>query len=201
MKQISKLLDSVKSILSFKEQIIAAFLLLIPLVNFTIGSLWLMLGLKVSAIIFPFSFIIAIALCFILFQKKATSKTLVLNLFYGFAMFLICVFICRWFYDISFDGQWYHQDAIILMSEGWNPFHDAPLLIEQTSGACAPYLNHYPKGSWIISAYLYHFLNNIQMAKAYNLLFIISAFLYCIYYLKKWLLQLQAKSASGQFLL
>jgi len=187
VKQISTLLDSLKSTLSFKEQIIASFLLLIPLVNFTIGSLWLMIGLNVSAAIFPFSFLIAIALCYTLFKKKATLNAFILNLFYGFALFLICIFTCRWFYDVSFDGQWYHQDAIILLSQGWNPFYDAPLLIEQTSGACAPYLNHYPKGSWIISAYLYRFLNNIQMAKAYNLLFIMSTFLYCIYYLKKWL--------------
>ena len=91
------------------------------------------------------------------------------------------------FYDVSFDGQWYHQDAVILLSEGWNPFHDIALVNNQTSGNCAPYLNHYPKASWIIGAYLYKFSNSIQIAKAFNLVFIISAFLYCFYFLKKWL--------------
>src|SRR5512134_3888659 len=28
------------------------------------------------------------------------------------------------FFDLSWDGQWYHQTAVYEMAEGWNPVHD-----------------------------------------------------------------------------
>ena len=173
--------------LFFKEQVIASFLFSIPLMSFGIGCLWLMLGFQVSSFLFPLSFLVSTASTILLFKKKESQKTIGLNIAYASIIFLICILVSNYFYDVSFDGQWYHQDAIILLSEGWNPFHDIALINNQTSGNCAPYLNHYPKASWIAGACLYKFTNNIQIAKAFNNVFILSAFFYCFYFLKKWL--------------
>ena len=173
--------------LFFKEQVIASFLLSIPLVSFGVGSLCLMLGFQVSSFLFPLSFLLSTLTITLLFKKKESQKTIGLNIAYASVFFLICILISNYFYDVSFDGQWYHQDAIILLSEGWNPFHDIALINNQTSGNCAPYLNHYPKASWIAGACLYKFTNSIQIAKAFNLVFILSTFFYCFYFLSKWL--------------
>ena len=170
-----------------KEQIIASFLLLIPLISFGIGCLWLIFGFQVSSFIFPFSCFLSLFSTILIFKKKTSKKTIILNIVYASFLFLSCILVSNNFYDVSFDGQWYHQDAVILLFDGWNPFHDIALVNNQTSGNCAPYLNHYPKASWIICACLYKFSNSLQIAKAFNLVFIISAFFYCFYFLKKWL--------------
>lgn len=161
--------------LFFKEQVIASFLLSIPLMSFGIGCLWLILGFQVSSVLFPLSFLVSTVSTILLFKKKESQKTIALNIAYASIIFLICILVSNYFYDVSFDGQWYHQDAIILLSEGWNPFHDIALVNNQTSGNCAPYLNHYPKASWIAGACLYKFTNSIQIAKSFNLVFILSA--------------------------
>ncbi|UUZ83650.1 hypothetical protein LJK88_07435 [Paenibacillus sp. P26] len=32
--------------------------------------------------------------------------------------------VCGYFFDLSYDGQAYHQEAIIHLSNGWNPVYD-----------------------------------------------------------------------------
>ena len=117
-----------------KEQIIASFLLLIPLMSFGIGSLWLILGFQVSSFIFPFSCVLSAFSTILIFKKKTAQKTIILNIVYASFLFLSCILVSNSFYDVSFAGQWYHQDAVILLSEGWNPLHDIALVNNQTSG-------------------------------------------------------------------
>lgn len=84
-----------------------------------------------------------------------------------------CLFASGAFYDLSFDGQAYHQEAIIQLKEGWNPYA-APTLFPDAS--VLMWVNHYPKGPWINAAALYAVTNRIEYSKVFNLLFIIASF-------------------------
>ncbi len=69
-------------------------------------------------------------------------------------------------YDIGYDGQSYHQETIIHLSSGWNPFH------EEIETKHPLWVNHFPKSSHIVAAALYQMTDNIEAGKASNLLLI-----------------------------
>ena len=64
-------------------------------------------------------------------------------------------------YDSSFDGQIYHQDAVVQLHAGWNPFYDP-------AAPSSPWVRHYPKAPWMIAAFLYEFIPRIEVGKAAN---------------------------------
>jgi hypothetical protein len=78
-------------------------------------------------------------------------------------------------YDLSCDGQAYHQEGIIQLANGWNPFHDQPLSI--VNGI---WINHYTKGPWIAAASLYILTRHIEQGKVFNIILIVSSFFLCL---------------------
>ncbi len=113
------------------------------------------------------------------------------------------IFLSGLFYDISFDGQWYHQETIIRISNEWNPvFKKLAIPANQTTSQgddvwCTgidklsirspvsenpavnlKYLNinHFPKGIEIIEASVYKLTNRIETGKAVNGIFLCASF-------------------------
>jgi hypothetical protein len=86
-------------------------------------------------------------------------------------VFLFGARISGKYYDLSWDGQNYHQEAIIQLANGWNPFRDPPL--PEVSGI---WLNHYAKGPWIVSASLYTLTGHIEQSKVFNIILIVASF-------------------------
>jgi len=82
-------------------------------------------------------------------------------------------------YDISWDGQEYHQETIIQLKEGWNPYYS---ILNHN----VPYhylINHYGKGAEIPQATIYAFTNKIQAGKATNILLLLASYFLCAYVL------------------
>jgi uncharacterized membrane protein (UPF0136 family) len=79
------------------------------------------------------------------------------------------------FYDVSFDGQVYHQEGVYQFAHGWNP-----LFFTGSFGTISIFrnviLNHYPKGPWIIAASMYRLTGRIETGKFANLLLGCAAF-------------------------
>lgn len=78
------------------------------------------------------------------------------------------------FYDVSYDGQAYHQEAVYQLAHGWNPLfarHIIPTYPFQNV-----ILNHYPKGSWIVEASMYALTGHLESGKFVNLLLLCAAF-------------------------
>lgn len=101
-------------------------------------------------------------------------------------MIVSSALISDYYYDLSFDGQWYHQDAILLLHDGWNPFWDAPIAHEAASGLNADYVNHYAKASWLTAQAFYDLLPWIQMSKMANLLWLAASLLITMGGLFRW---------------
>jgi hypothetical protein len=91
------------------------------------------------------------------------------------AISLLGIYVCGKYYDLSWDGQAYHQEAIIQLANGWNPLRDQPLTTPNSL-----WINHYAKGPWIASAVLYAATGHIEQAKVFNLLLIAASFFLCL---------------------
>ena len=89
-------------------------------------------------------------------------------LFFGF------MYISGLFYDISYDGQVYHQEAVSQLANHWNPFQD---YITKDRSHSAMLLNHYAKGPWLYEATLYTATGQMEQSKVFNFLLMIASFL------------------------
>jgi hypothetical protein len=79
------------------------------------------------------------------------------------------------FYDYSWDGQTYHQEAIFYLKNGWNPIYEH----HASNASHEIWLSHYAKGLETISATIYSTTSNIETGKAVNFILVFaSAFLF-----------------------
>jgi hypothetical protein len=75
------------------------------------------------------------------------------------------------FFDLSFDGLYYHQGAIAELSHGWNPWRTAP------SGEFhnwTVWAEFYPKGIWIQAALANIIFGNIDAGRWINFLILVA---------------------------
>ena len=84
-----------------------------------------------------------------------------------------CTLISLLLYDLSPDGQAYHQEGVYQLAHGWNPFLD-PYLKPLSNHI---ELNHFPKGPWILAATMYRLTGHIEAGKFTNLILVCAAFL------------------------
>ncbi|MBC8140299.1 MAG: hypothetical protein H7Y38_02525 [Armatimonadetes bacterium] len=110
------------------------------------GAAWL-LALAGTAVLFPDGGKRNAALA-------GGASALVWLLFCGVAVFV---------HDFSYDGQAYHQEAIIRLAQGWNPMN-APLTAGDTNQY--QWLNGYPKITWQTGALSFAIWNRIETAKS-----------------------------------
>lgn len=166
---------------------IGLLLFLFPVTLFSIATLWLMLGFDINAVLFPLSVIISVVFFYLLLNSEGYKKQTVWGiLVFAVGLCAILFTISGHFFDFSFDGQWYHQDAIIFLKNGWNPFYDSPILDEIVSGQNANYINCYPKAPWTISACVYATTGAIEYAKFYQLVLLFSSFFLSIHFMLRW---------------
>ena len=140
-------------------------LLLFCASNLLISSLllWLKIGIH------PVSLLISILLA-LFFIGKRPAISLVFAGIVGSSFFVSSHFI-----DLSYDGAWYHQESVIQLAHGWNPYHDAPMSPSVAKEA-ATWVNAFPKASWINAATAMRAFGDIESGKAFNWLLFLAAF-------------------------
>lgn len=82
-----------------------------------------------------------------------------------FALFMIA-WALSGLYDTSWDGQDYHQTAIIALHDGWNPWHSRTLPVH--APANAQYAIGYPKATWLLQAGIYALTGRLQSVVVTN---------------------------------
>ncbi len=65
-------------------------------------------------------------------------------------------------HDFSWDGQAYHQEAILRLADGWNPWA-RELRADETEHR--DWINPYPKATWQVGAVLFGIVGRIESAK------------------------------------
>jgi hypothetical protein len=88
-------------------------------------------------------------------------------------IFAVCFWISGSFYDLSYDGQAYHQESVIYLADGWNPVYDEALSVPTGHSL---WINHYGRASEIASAVMYKATGLIEHSKVFNLLMIVVSF-------------------------
>lgn len=78
------------------------------------------------------------------------------------------------FFDLSWDGLWYHQTAVYQMAHGWNPLKDP---MHGFVNHLQDWVRHYAKGPWYFSLALFKTTGRIEWAKAEPLLALAAGFL------------------------
>jgi hypothetical protein len=72
-----------------------------------------------------------------------------------------------WYFDLSFDGEWYHQAAIYAIARDWNPLADP---MHGFISHLELWVRHYAKGPWYVAAAIYNTTGLIEMGKCPALL-------------------------------
>ena len=97
--------------------------------------------------------------------------------------FIPAIFFSGKIYDLSYDGQAYHQEAIVQLTHGWNPVYKT--LEHEATANLERWLNHYPKAVWILSTGIYELTGNIESGKAPSMFIGILAVAYILWALWK----------------
>jgi hypothetical protein len=160
---------------------LGVLLLCFILSTFMAGTIELAFGFSLSRLSFFLSWIFFfIFFYFFISRKKEISIKVQLVLLLLFSVILSFSFcISTYFLDFSFDGQWYHQNAILLLNNGWNPYYSLPIANKDTIAMDEDYINHYAKASWIIEGVWYKFFSFIQTSKADHIILAFSTFFIC----------------------
>ena len=101
-------------------------------------------------------------------------------------LFGLSLSVAGHFFDVSWDGNWYQQQAMLAIGTGWNPLSD-PRGLTVHIGAWNPDLapgaiwdfavTHYSKGGWIRQAAFYNVTQGMEYPKAINLVLMAIQFL------------------------
>lgn len=86
------------------------------------------------------------------------------------AAFAAAAYAMGQIYDLSWDGQWYHQEGIIRLAQGWNPLTE---FAAPDTYATELFLKSYAKGPWMLAASVYTLTGAIETGKAFNLVLIL----------------------------
>jgi len=87
--------------------------------------------------------------------------------------FYVCLLISRIFFDLSYDGQAYHQEALIQLNRGWNPFYEQ--LTSPQANNMHRWLNHYSKGVWFYATMIFKVTKDIESGKLFHFWLMIAA--------------------------
>lgn len=122
-------------------------------------------------------------------------------------LILTCLILAHSIYDISFDGQWYHQETVYQMKNGWNPYYKE-LPVPKIPGIPGPRIlwcsgphippkenpegeqnfvnikytsiNYFPKAVEITEAAIYSITNRIETGKAINAMMLLASLFLCL---------------------
>ena len=134
-----------------------------------------LLGSPIGSLTLVFALLIyctGLSSAFSLLIKKTQEKVssfLALGLFLGTLALLIPVtLLLSNTFDTSWDGQGYHQTAIIALSNSWNPIWEPAIQFKQELPSQI-FAEGYPSALWEIQATIYSLTGKINSAKVTNI--------------------------------
>jgi len=107
---------------SFAEKSLFSVLIIFLSVIFTSVTGFIM-GITINSYTLPLSLLVISAVSF--FVDKKLFKAILLNIIILFTF----IFINKFIFDWSYDGMYYHKQAVITLKEGWNPFYAFAVMI------------------------------------------------------------------------
>lgn len=157
-----------------------------------LSNLSFLMNIGMAPFVFPLGVIVSFLLSYYIgkkyFQKNNSSlkRNFLIMSCITLLTIGISIAIATFFYDVSCDGQEYHQEIIFaIKDEKWNPITQyAPP--ENIYPGLDTWVQHYAKGSETISASIYSLTDRIESGKAFNLLFIVASLILAFIVLRKY---------------
>ncbi|MDR2396103.1 MAG: hypothetical protein LBD57_05835 [Endomicrobium sp.] len=110
-----------------------------------------------------------------LFYRDSKRKDILISLIICYIVIIGAAFISAGLYDFSWDGQAYHQEAVIALRDGWNPFYERkPNIVYEHNVFLFPHFFE------IYASIISSIFGTIEAGKSLHLVFIITLFLYSI---------------------
>jgi hypothetical protein len=78
------------------------------------------------------------------------------------AIMALAAGLSAFYYDLSWDGEWYHQTAILSIARGWNPL-TVPL--RSFPAPLEAWVRHYPKGPWYAAGTIFAATGRVELGK------------------------------------
>jgi len=94
----------------------------------------------------------------------------------GLAVLLtvLAIAVSAAFYDLSWDGQWYHQVGVYRIARGWSPLK---VPMEEFARHNQQWVRHYAKGPWYVGAAVMALFGHIEWGKFVTWITLDAAFL------------------------
>ena len=114
-------------------------------------------------------------LIYVYYLNKDNLKQNIIIISTYLILLLIVPFLFGKIPDLSYDGNAYHKTAIAYIKNGWNPLYETSKEFSNTNKNIIEiheesdvdiWIEHYPKGTWIVGATLYEMTGNIESGKA-----------------------------------
>lgn len=138
---------------------------LLVMLTFLVGSAFLPL-------VFPLAFLLAVLLFLMLEKKQPTAERLRVIVL-SFIVVLVSLGLATFYFDLSWDGQWYQQSAIYHLNDGWNPFTEPIREFERNNDSS---IIHFPKSSWYFAASVFSTTGIFEAGKSINFILLFVAF-------------------------
>lgn len=155
-----------------KAKYLASFCIAAIVLTFIFSALGLMCGVAVNAFAFPAAIVAAGGLCLTPICGKLNFRDWSIAVATGLCAIVLFAGCAMLIDDFSFDGNFYHQEAMALLMQGWNPYDLTQLTDDHSLWA-----NHYAIGMEITeTAISLTFGRDIEAGKALNLIITLAAF-------------------------
>ncbi len=126
------------------------------------------LGGRIFAVLWPVCLLFSIV--FIIWAAKqqwAHNMKIGKTVFPGLLTILFSIFFGAFYFDLSWDGQWYHQAAVYALTEGWNPVAEPIKTFNEHNDLS---ICHFPKLFWYYSAAITATFGEMEWGKSMQVL-------------------------------
>lgn len=106
------------------------------------------------------------------------DRSILISCILTISLTVLCVIIAGQVYDFSYDGMYFHKEAVNALANSWNPLRSsfADFGFFGYLQELPTWLDNYPKGVWSLYAYIYSLTGKIEYAKGANIIFILMLF-------------------------
>lgn len=125
------------------------------------------LGGVMNCCIFPAAVIVSAV---IVYRMMGGGNRRVLTLVQSVLFMVLAAVACSFICDNSYDGNFYHQEGLVEIYKGWNPYREP-----YTTGSI--WVNHYAKMLEIVAASVMSVTGNLESGKLVNVLLVASSLL------------------------
>lgn len=172
--------------LKLNTEIIAATMLLPLFLSYIETSIVFALNLKISPYLFPIALLLSIII--ILIKNKITLSN-VFSLFLGLLFVSGLIYLNCLYDDWSYDGNFYHQEIIVYLLDGWNPFYEL-----SPSSNSSLWAKHYTKCLETVEACVASSIGLIEAGKAVNYMIVLGSTALVPQFLKNYFPNLSSKN-------